>query len=853
MLQTSAVDSLRQSLSLSVLQQPAAAPSRSLASQLAGEMADRWQQGERPPAEEFLARHPELRNQPDAALRLVCEEICLRQEFNEELDAEQMLARFPHCRDQIAVLLDCHRLLVPETAAPAFPAVGEWLGDFELVAELGRGGQGCVFLAKQPSLADRPVVVKVTPRTGNEHLSLARLQHTYIVPLYFAEDDARKNLRILCMRYFGGTSLAHVIDALAKQKPLAQRTGLDLLSEIDKAQARLPIPMPKTSPTRQLLARFPYAQAVAFLGACLADALHYAHERGLVHLDIKPGNVLLAADGQPMLLDFHLAHRPLRTNDPEIDWFGGTPDYMSPEQADACKAIPQGEPVTKDVDARSDIYSLGLTLYESLAGARLPEDGNPQALHRLNPQVSVGLSDIIGRCLRPEAKDRYPDAANLAADLRRHLTNQPLRGVKNRSWAERWWKWRQRKPHALTLVVLVSLVLAVLTAGGTMLFVHHGQRVEEGRTALRDGTAMNQARQYPEAARVLNVGLQVARNLPNQEALVRSLDQQLSIARYGQLADNLHRLAEQVRFLYDADNLSRGRMQSLESACRAVYDARATLLEGRKLLGDGSNEDVRTDFLDLVILWTALRVRLAEPADPARREALDILAEAEAMFGPNAALLAERQRHAEALGLADVVRTSREQGSSHPPRTAWDHYTVGRSLLRAGKLEDAAAHFDRSVELQPQGFWPNYYQGVCAYRRGEPGEAAEAFRVCIALAPDKAACYYNRGLAYQALNQLDRAANDYDRALSLDPALGLALFNRAILYHRAKQYPEAIAGLQQAMANGIEPALVHYNLALVYQAKKERTSALDHLQQAIRQRPGYKEAEELREAIRREK
>ncbi len=850
--ETSAAESLRHSLSL--LKQPTSEPSRSLASQLAVEMADRWQHGERPLAEEFLARHPDLRDQPDAALRVICEEICLRQEHNETLDPGAILARFPDCRDQIAVLLDCHRLLVPDLAEPAFPVVGESLGDFKLIAELGRGGQGCVFLARQPSLADRPVVVKVTPRTGQEHLSLARLQHTHIVPLYLAEDEPAKNLRILCMPYFGGTSLTQVLEALG-DKPLGQRTGLDLLSAIDQAQLKLPIPIQRTGPARQMLARVSYAQAVAFLGACLADALQYAHERGLLHLDIKPSNVLLAADGQPMLLDFHLAHEPIRAAAPKITWFGGTPEYMSPEQAAACKAIPQGKPLARDVDARSDIYSLGLTLYESLAGTRLPPDTKaPPPLSRINPQVSVGLSDIITRCLRVDAKDRYPDAASLAADLRRHLTNQPLRGVKNRSWAERWRKWRQRKPHALTVVLLLSVVLAVLAAGGTLLLVQHGRRVDESRIALRDGIALNQARQYAEAARVLTAGLQVARNLPEQESLVRELDRQLNMARYGQLADNLHRLAEQVRFLYDAENLSRARMESLESACRAVHDARQTLLEGRKQLGDSSSEEVRTDFLDLVILWTALRVRLAEPdTDKARREALDILAEAEAMFGQSAALLRERASHAEALGLADMVRTSKEQAASHPPRTAWDHYTLGRSLLRAGNLEEAADHFNRAVEIQPQGFWPNYHQGVCAYKRGNAGDAAEAFRVCIALAPDKAACYYNRALAYQALNQLDRAAHDYDRALALDPSLGPASFNRAIIAHRAKQYPEALAGFRQAMANGIDPALVHYHLALVYHAKKERGPALDHVEQAIRQRPRYKEAEELREAIRREK
>src|SRR5262249_50889713 len=100
--------------------------------------------------------------------------------------------------------------------------------------------------------------------------------------------------------------------------------------------------------------------SVCWIGACLAHALHYAHDHGLVHLDLKPSNLLLAADGQPSILDFHLAHAPCRAGDPVPEWFGGTPGYMSPEQEAALAAARDGQPVPAAVDGRSDIYSLGL-------------------------------------------------------------------------------------------------------------------------------------------------------------------------------------------------------------------------------------------------------------------------------------------------------------------------------------------------------------------------------------------------------------------------------------------------------------------------------------------------------------
>src|SRR5262245_56160183 len=126
-------------------------------------MAAAWRRGERVPAEDYLERHPELLDPPEGALRLIYEEVCQRQERGEEVAAGELLVRFPRWAGELAVMLDCHQLVRAHLAPPRFPAAGESLGDFHLIAELGRGRQGCVFLATQPTLADRPVVLKVVP------------------------------------------------------------------------------------------------------------------------------------------------------------------------------------------------------------------------------------------------------------------------------------------------------------------------------------------------------------------------------------------------------------------------------------------------------------------------------------------------------------------------------------------------------------------------------------------------------------------------------------------------------------------------------------------------------------------
>src|SRR5262249_53560531 len=139
-----------------------------------------WRKGERPAAEEFLDRHGDLGT--EAALRLIYEEVCLRQEAGMAVDAAEVVSRFPQWRAELEILLDCQRLIQPQRPTATFPEVGEVLGGFRLLAELGRGASGRIFLASQPSLADRPVVLKVTASGQEEHLSLARLQHMNIVP-----------------------------------------------------------------------------------------------------------------------------------------------------------------------------------------------------------------------------------------------------------------------------------------------------------------------------------------------------------------------------------------------------------------------------------------------------------------------------------------------------------------------------------------------------------------------------------------------------------------------------------------------------------------------------------------------
>ena len=814
----------------------AASPSSTLTDRLADEMRRRWRAGDRPLVEDYLAAHAELRDRPESAIELLYEELCLRQECGEEAPPADVLRRFPQWAEQLRALVDCHRLLEGGTA-PRFPAPGERLGDFMLLAELGRGAAGRVFLATQPALADRAVVLKLVPRSGEEHLSLARLQHTHIVPLYSAHDEPARGLRALCMPYFGGATLARLLE-LMRGCPPARRAGGHLLAALRQAQDGAPAPIPVAGPACRFLAQSSYVRAVCWMGACLADALHYSHERGLVHLDVKPSNVLWGADGQPMLLDLHLARGPVSAGGPAPAWLGGTPAYMAPEQRLAVAAVPEGRAVSAAVDRRADVYALGLLLCEALGGALPPPAGAGPWLRVRNARVSAGLADVLGKCLVVAPHDRYPDAAALSDDLRRHLADLPLRGAPNRSLSERWRKWRRRRPHAPALLILALVALM----SGALDLAYAAREGHKARAALDEGREHLQRRDYAAARAASRRGLALAEGLPLHGDLAESLRGQLRVADRAEAGTQLNRLVERLRALDGADGHPTAEARSVEALCRALWQRRELI--ARRLDAPAAEaEQLRADLIDLAVLWSDLRVRLVRKGEvaAARTADLEVLAQAEELLGPNCVIDAERRRH----GGAPAGRPA------PGPRSAREHYAVGRALFRAGDLKAAEGHLDRALDLAPGDFWATFFKGACAYRLARYEDAVLAFTACLALAPRAAWCYHNRALAYDGLGREDRALGDYDRALRLAPDLAPAALSRGVLHGRAGRHAQALADLQRALDGGAAPAVVNFHRAEAHLARGDRAAALASLERALDQAPDHEPARALADRLRR--
>jgi len=318
---------------------------------------------------------------------------------------------------------------------------GARIDDFEIIHLLGRGSFGAVYLARQLSL-DRHVALKITAWQGGEGRKMARLEHENIVQV-FSETMVDRETRLLCMQYVAGATLQELLDELAGM-PAAERSGQLMLGTLDRLVNRPAAFDPAALRNRDLLSRLDWPEAVCWLGARLAEALDFAHSHGVLHRDIKPGNIMVNQYGRPLLVDFNLAFQPLEAS-ATGDRLGGTLAYMAPEHLEAFAAggdVSGTLRVPSEIDTRvpntlvaqaADIYALGVVLYQ-MAGGRLPFTETPPGKTRseilrtmaaqrrelpapLPPDIPRSLDQVISRCLHPEPAQRFASGRELSAAL----------------------------------------------------------------------------------------------------------------------------------------------------------------------------------------------------------------------------------------------------------------------------------------------------------------------------------------------------------------------------------------------------------------------------------------------------
>jgi eukaryotic-like serine/threonine-protein kinase len=670
---------------------------------------------------------------------------------------------------------------------------------YEVEAVLGHGGMGVVFKARHLRL-NRTVAIKTLlgggfagprerERFQREAEAVAALRHPNVVQIFdISEEEGRP---YFTMEFVEGGSLARKL-------------------------AGLPQP---AGPSSELV-------------ATLAEAVHAAHQGGILHRDLKPSNVLLATDGTPKISDFGLARR--LEGEAALTHSGvpvGTPSYMAPEQA-------LGGPVP--VGKATDIYALGAILYELLTGrppfraATAAEtvqqviSQEPVPPSRLNNRVPRDLETICLKCLHKEPARRYGNAAELADDLRRFREGRPIL-ARPTGWAERSWRWCRRNPAAATLLVAAVALTGLASGGGVWFVQERARREAELRgdmlmavtqaASFRKGLHFHEARQLLEQAR-----------------------QRLEAKDLVDLSDDV----KQARADLDlAEKLDQARLRSTivsevlsPSRAEPLYVSAFEMAE----LGHVGND---TEAASTRVRDSALRVEIVAALDDwasvtqdkQRREwLLTVARNADPDEARNqirrSGLWTDRTLWKDPARLKQLTRDLKEAELTPQLATALARVARANDGDEIALLIPVAARF-------PQDFWLQYDLGWALFGAHRKDESLGHFRATVALRPNASAAHQALGFNLKDLGQKDEAKFHFQEALRVGPNDAGTLNSFGMALSDWGELDEGIALLRQALLVEPDRALFHRNLGLLLLDKRSHDEAIEQLQQAVRLEPEY--------------
>ena len=655
------------------------------------------------------------------------------------------------------------------------------LGDFRLLREIGHGGMGVVYEAQQISL-DRRVALKVLPfaavldskqiaRFKNEAQAAAQLDHPNIVSVYAVGSD--RGVHFFAMQFIDGQPLDRAIEELRDQpnrklsQPDSSATSSEPLLEADSQTG---------STNRSFLTEVSadgsgYFRTIMEIGIQAAEALHAAHGYGVVHRDIKPSNLLLDGEGKLWVTDFGLARCQSEKALTQTGDLIGTMRYMSPEQTLGQSAL---------VDQRTDIYSLGATLYELLTlEPAFPGDDGPDLLRRLaeqdprplrslQPRIPVDLQTVVHKAMARRREDRYTTAQEFADDLQRVLDGKPTI-AKPPTIVDRITKWTRRHQGLVVSAAAVCLMAAVGLAVSTVLVAREKTRAEQNGAAAE--------RFFLDAQEAVEcLGLQINEQLAD-------------VPGAAQVRRNL--LATTLEY-YEGFVEEAKSDPALRVDLALTYNKIATLTQGIGSTDEAieANENALALFKQLVE---------DDPDHTEYRRQLAICHNNLALLLARSGRVADAHRaYEEAIRLRSELATSEPENHRFRSDLARTHSNFGLLLSDTGDPDAAEASFQQAIRLQEgllkkEPETPEYLQDLAAsynnlstlYLKGEPGQAARLYekaleyqQKAVATRPsdphyrsDLALTYNNLGALHARTDQLTHAAASYQHAIDIQREL----------------------------------------------------------------------------------
>jgi tetratricopeptide (TPR) repeat protein/serine/threonine protein kinase len=823
---------------------------------------------------------------------------------------DELLARHPDLADLLVEYLDkleqLHdaaeglRGLAPdERTVPDEDAESGRLGDFRILREVGRGGMGVVYEAEQISLRRR-VALKVLPlaatmdarhlqRFHNEAQAAACLHHTNIVPVFSV--GCERGVHYYAMQFIDGLPLSEVIRHRreSEEKPAGHAAApVDASPQEVRTIAYQVAPAgavmssvtaraagDATPLTGQGRRNADYYLKVAELGVQAAEALDHAHQVGIVHRDVKPGNLLLDCAGRVWITDFGLAQ--VRQGEAGLTLTGemvGTVRYMSPEQALAQRVV---------VDHRTDVYSLGATLYEMLT-LRPAFEGKdrqellrqlafeePRAPRKVARGIPAELETIVLKAMEKNPAHRYGKAQDMAEDLERFMRNEPIR-ARRPTMAQRMRKLGRRHKAAVSagvICLLFSLTVVASSLGWILGDRAARQREAEARIdealdvavpLLRQGKfddpAFITAVQRAEVVR--STGIVGSGYRDRVEQLLRDHDMlwRLEAARLQratldkEMGLDLAGAVQLYAQAFKEYNLDIATLEARAAAERIQSSAIRTWLvvalddwasvKNRLHRGAGAELLVVAELAD----DDAWRQRMRHAVKQRMPATLKELAEAkDALKQPptNLVLVSIALRTAgEWVAAERLLRRAQEEH----PADFWINVALAETLNQKAPTDRAqAVHFHQvALALRPQSAVVYNNLGVALAVQGKQEEAVAAFGKAIALQPDYAMAHSNLGSSLKEQGKLEEALTALRKAIALKPDYAPAHENLGCALHEQGKLEEAVEALLKAIALKPDHAQAHYNLGIPLKEQGKLEEAVAAYRKAIALKPDHAKA-----------
>jgi TolB-like protein/Tfp pilus assembly protein PilF len=688
--------------------------------------------------------------------------------------------------------------------AGAAELLGE-LGDYELLEEVGRGGQGVVFRARQKSL-NRTVALKVISLgqwASKAHLkrfrleaeAAARLEHPGIVPIH--EVGERDGSCYFSMKFVEGGQL----DEVARREPMPIRRAVELIAKV-------------------------------------ARTVHYAHDHGILHRDLKPGNILLDAKGEPHLTDFGLA-RLVESESSVTQTLDvlGTPSYMAPEQAVGNNAA---------VSSVTDVYALGAVLYQLLTGQppfaggttydtiRLLLDTEPRQPRLLNPKIDRDLSTICLKCLEKDPTRRYSSALALAEDLERWLKHEPILarhiGIISRSR-----KWVRRKPtRALLAASLVALAAALgwnvwrselirqPVTNGVAVLPFENLSGDPDNAYFANGIQEDILTRLASIAGLKVISRASTQQYQSQPRNLREIAKQLGVTNI--VEGSVQKAADQVRVNVQlvnaqtdshlwADTYDRRLTDILgveSEIAKRIAESLQAKLSGREEQALAVKPTNNPEAYDAYLRGLACDTRSVYSNDSIRK-AIDFYERA-VQLDPNFATAWARLSRADAglysegvettaAARRDAAKRALENAQKLEPNSAEALLALGYYqylVLRDYRL--AKTTFGRVSKMLPGSSEVPRALALIARREGQWDQGIAYFEQALALDPRNVELLINGAWTYARLRQFPEALKLYDRALDMTPNDPEVMTEKASIYQAQGNLKEAAMFLTQISA-----------------------------------------------------